>query len=136
MQVNPYLFFNGQCEEAFNVYARILGGTIEAMMKHQGTPAEGHVPPEWGDKIMHASLRVGEGVIMASDDPSEHFRQPQGFYVSLHFTDVAEAERVYNALAENGKINMPFEETFWAVRFGVLVDRFGIPWMINVGKEQ
>lgn len=134
MQVNPYLFFHGQCEEAFNAYARILGGTIEAMMKHEGTPAEGHVPPEWRDKIIHAALRVGEGVIMASDDPSEHFQQPQGFYVSLHYTDVAEAERVYNALAEGGKTNMPFEETFWAVRFGMLVDRFGIPWMINVGK--
>ena len=134
MKVNPYIFFHGQCEEAFNVYARILGGTIEVMMKHAGTPAEGHVPPEWRDKIIHASLRVGEGVIMASDDPSEHFKQPQGFYVSLHFTDVAEAERVYNALAEGGKINAPFEETFWAVRFGMLVDRFGIPWMINVGK--
>lgn len=136
MQVSPYLFFNGQCEEAFNVYARVLGGTIEAMMKHEGTPAEGHVPPEWRGKIMHAALRVGEAVLMASDDPSEHFQQPQGFSVSLHFTDVAEAERVFNALAENGRINAPFEETFWAVRFGMLVDRFGTPWMINVGKEQ
>lgn len=134
MKVNPYLFFNGQCEEAFNVYARVLGGTIEAMMKHEGTPAEGHVPPNWRDKIIHASLRVGEGVIMASDDPSENFQQPQGFYVSLTYTDVAEAERVYNALVEGGKINMPFEETFWAVRFGMLVDRFGTPWMINVPK--
>jgi PhnB protein len=134
MQVNPYVFFNGQCEEAFNFYAQVLGGTIEAMMKHEGTPAEGHVPPEWRSKIIHASLRVRDGVIMASDAPPEHSQQPQGFYVSLHFTDVAEAERVYNALAENGKINMPFEETFWAVRFGMLVDRFGIPWMVNVGK--
>ncbi len=134
MQVNPYLFFHGQCEEAFNVYARILGGTIEAMMKHEGTPAEGHVPPEWRDKIIHASLRVGESLIMASDDPSENFQPPRGFYVSLHFTDVAEAERVYNALVEGGKVNMPLEETFWAVRFAMLVDRFGIPWMINVGK--
>lgn len=136
MKVNPYLFFHGQCEEAINAYARILGGTIEAMMKHEGTPAEEHVPAEWRDKIMHAALRVGENVIMASDDPSEPFQQPQGFYVSLHFTDVAEAERVYNGLAENGKINLPLQETFWAVRFAMLVDRFGIPWMINVGKEQ
>ena len=134
MKVNPYIFFHGQCEEAFNVYARILGGTIEAMMKHEGTPAEGHVPPEWRDKIIHAALRVGEGLIMASDDPSEQFQPPQGFYVSLHYTDVAEAERVYNALAEGGKINMPLEETFWAERFAMLVDRFGIPWMINVPK--
>ncbi|MFL6233497.1 MAG: VOC family protein [Thermoanaerobaculia bacterium] len=136
MQVNPYLFFNGQCEEAFNTYARILGGKIEAMIKHQGSPAEGHVPPEWGDKIMHAMLRVGDGALMASDAPPEHQERPQGFSVSIHFTDVAEAERVFNALAEGGKVNMPFSETFWAVGFGMLVDRFGIPWMVNVGKEE
>jgi PhnB protein len=135
MQVNPYLFFDGRCEEAFNFYARVLGGKIEAMIKHQGSPAEGSVPPEWGDKIMHAMLRVNDSVLMASDAPPGHFERPQGFSVSLHFTDVAEAERVFNALAEGGKVNMPFSETFWAVRFGMLVDRFGIPWMVNVGKE-
>jgi len=135
MQVNPYLLFNGQCEEAFNFYARCLGGTIETMMTHGGSPAEGQVSADWRDKILHASLRVGDDVLMASDAPPGHYEQPQGFSVSLQFDNPAEGERVFNALAEDGKIRMPFGETFWAVRFGMLVDRFGIPWIINCGQE-
>ena len=131
MQLNPYLTFNGQCEAAFKFYEKCLGGKIEAMLTHEGTPAEQHVPPEWRKKILHARLTVGDQVLMASDAPPERYEKPQGFSVSLNVNTPAEAERIFHALAENGKVQMPLEQTFWAVRFGMLVDRFGIPWMIN-----
>ncbi len=134
MELNPYLVFNGQCETAFKFYEQSLGGKIEAMIPHTGTPAEQHVPAEWRDKIMHARLNMNGEVLMGSDAPPEHYKAPQGFSVSLQFQDVKEAERVFNALADGGKVNMPLQQTFWAVRFGMLVDRFGVPWMINCGE--
>jgi PhnB protein len=131
MQLNPYLLFNGQCEEAFKFYAQCLGGKIEAMMPHAGTPMEKHNPPEWRDKILHASLSVDSQLLMGSDTPPQHYEQPKGFSVSLQIKDPAAAERIFNALAGQGTVKMPFQQTFWAHRFGMLVDRFGIPWMIN-----
>ena len=131
MQVNPYLMFTGQCEAAFTFYAKCLGGKIEAMLPHEGTPAAEGVPPEWRKKILHACLRLGDGVLMASDAPPAYHEKPQGFSVSLQVKQPAEAERIFHALAENGTVTMPLQETFWAVRFGMLVDQFGIPWMIN-----
>ena len=135
MQLNPYLLFNGQCEAAFRFYERCLGGKIVAMMPHAGTPAEGQVPPEWRDKIIHARLVVGDQVLMGSDAPPDHFEKPQGFSVTLGIDNPIEAERLFNALAENGTVRMPIQQTFWALRFGMLVDRFGIPWMINCENE-
>ena len=134
MQINPYLLFNGQCEAAFKFYERVLGGKIDAMMTHAGTPAEQHVPPEWRSKIIHARLIVGDQVLMASDAPPDRFEKPQGFSVSLQIDKPADAERIFKALAENGTVQMPFQQTFWAFRFGMCVDRFGIPWMINCEK--
>lgn len=134
MQLNPYLFFNGQCEEAFKFYATCLKGKIEAMLTHEGTPAEAHVPAEWRTKIMHARLMVDGQALMGSDDPTGKYEPPKSFSVSLQINDPAEADRVFQALAEKGNINMPIQETFWAIRFGMLVDRFGIPWMINCPK--
>ncbi len=131
MQLNPYLTFNGQCETAFKFYEQCLGGKIEAMFRHTGTPAEQHVPPEWREKIMHARLAVNGEVLMGSDAPPDHYKEPKGFSVSLQFKEIKEAERVFHALAENGKVGMPLQQTFWAARFGTLVDRFGTPWMIN-----
>jgi len=131
MQLNPYLYFSGQCAEAFKFYAECLGGKIEAMMTHAGTPAETHVPPEWRDKIIHARLIIGDGVLMASDAPPGHYHQPQGFSVSIQIKDLSEAERIFNRLAESGSVQMPFAPTFWAAGFGMCVDRFGIPWMVN-----
>ena len=131
MQLHPYLLFNGRCEEAFRFYAECLSGRIEAMIPHAGSPAEQHVPPEWRSKILHARLSVGEQVLMASDAPPGRFEKPQGFSVSINVTDPAEAGRIFRALAENGTITMPMEQTFWAARFGMCVDRFGIPWMVN-----
>jgi PhnB protein len=131
MQLNPYLLFNGNCEEAFRFYEKSLGGKIEAMMTHAGTPAEQQVPPEWTKKILHARLTIGGEVLMASDCPPDRYEAPKGFSVSLMVANPSEAERIFKALSENGKITMPMEQTFWAARFGMLIDRFGIPWMIN-----
>jgi PhnB protein len=135
MQLNPYLLFNGQCEAAFRFYEKCLGGKIEAMLTHEGTPAEQDVPPEWRKKILHARLTVGDQVLMASDAPPERYEKPKGFSVSLNVNAPAEAERIFHALAENGKVQMPLEQTFWAIRFGMCVDRFGIPWMVNCEKN-
>jgi len=131
MRVNPYLMFNGRCEEAFTFYAECLGGKIEAMLPHAGTPAEGHVPAEWREKIMHARLALGEDVIMGSDAPPGHFEQPKGFSVTLQLTDPAEADRIFQRLSDGATVTMPIQQTFWATRFGMLVDRFGTPWMVN-----
>jgi PhnB protein len=131
MQVNPYLLFRGQCEAAFKFYADCLGAKIEAMMTHEGTPAAEQVPPEWRKKILHACLRLGDTLLMASDCPPDRYEKPQGFSVTLQIKQPAEAERVFHALAEKGSVQMPIQETFWAARFGMLVDQFGIPWMIN-----
>lgn len=131
MQLNSYLMFKGQCKEAFEFYAQVLGGKIEAMIPHAGTPAEQHTPPEWRDKIMHARLSVGDSVLMASDVPPDRAEAPKGFYVNIGIKDPKDAERIFQALAENGTVRMPLQQTFWATRFGMLVDRFGTPWMIN-----
>ena len=131
MQINAYLHFNGNCEAAFKFYEKCLGGTIVGIFRHAGTPSEQQVPPEWRDKILHVSLKVGDGVLMASDVPPGYYVQPQGFSVSIGLSDPGEAERIFHALEENGTVKMPIQETFWATRFGMLVDQFGIPWMIN-----
>jgi PhnB protein len=135
MQVNPYLTFNGNCEEAFNYYQTVFGGTIEAMLPHAGTPAEEHVPAEWRKKIMHARIRFGDNVLMASDSPPQFQRPMEGFSVSINVDSTAEAERVFQALADGGVVKMPIQPTFWAERFGMLIDRFGTPWMVNHEKK-
>jgi PhnB protein len=131
VHLNPYLIFNGQCEAAFRFYEQCLGAKIVAMMTHAGTPAEAQVPAEWRNQILHARLAVGDAVLMGSDAPPDRYEIPKGFSVSLQVKDPAEAERLFQALAENGTVQMPIQKTFWAARFGMLVDKFGIPWMIN-----
>jgi PhnB protein len=131
MRIDPYLFFKGNCEEAFTFYAKLLNGKIEAMLKHEGTPAAEHTPPEWMQKILHARLVIGDQVLMASDAPPGHQQPTGGYSVSLQVPTVEEATRVFNGLAEGGKVNMPLSETFFAKSFGMLVDRFGTPWMVN-----
>jgi PhnB protein len=136
MQLNPYLFFTGNCKEAFTFYEKVLGGKIIAMMTHKETPAAEHTKSEWQDKIIHARMTFGDQVLMASDAPPEHHRPMQGFSVSLTVQEPAEADRIFKAFSEGGHVTMPIEETFWAHRFGMLVDRFGTPWMINCEKTQ
>jgi PhnB protein len=134
MQLNPYLLFNGQCEAAFKFYAERLGGKIVAMLPHEGTPAAEHVSSEWRNKILHARLTVGGFVLMASDAPPDRYEQPKGFSVTLSVDTPAEAERIFTALAENGTVRMKIEQTFFAARFGMLVDQFGTPWIIICEK--
>lgn len=134
MLLQPYLNFNGDCEAAFNFYAEVLGGRIEAMMKNRDSPVAAETPAEWQEKILHAHLTVGDAVLMASDAPPGMYSPSQGVYVSIGLSDPAEAERIYNAFAEGGTVQMPLEETFWAARFAMLIDRFGTPWMINCEK--
>jgi len=131
MRIDPYLLFKGNCEEAFKFYAKVLGGKIEAMMTHEGTPAAEQTPPEWLKKILHARLVVGDQVLMASDAPPGHQEPMTGFSVTVETSKEADAERVFGALSEGGLVKMPIQKTFWAERFGMLVDRFGTPWMIN-----
>ncbi len=131
MKLHNYLNFSGTCEAAFKFYQHALGGEITAMYPFGGTPMAESSPAEWQDKIMHASLTIGDQVIMGSDAPPDRYNKPQGFSVSLNVTDPAEAERLYAALASNGIQTMPIQQTFWAKRFGMLEDQFGIPWMIN-----
>ena len=126
----PYLGFDGQCEAAFNFYAKALKGEVAAMMRYSDAPSD--VPRMGGDpnRIMHARLDVGGRSLMGGDAPSQHFSKPQGFSVSFQVDDPAEAERAFGALAEGGHVMMPFGPTFFAQKFGMLTDKFGIPWMV------
>jgi PhnB protein len=134
--INTYLLFNGHCEEALTLYARVLGGKIEAMMSHEGTPAAEHVPAEFRKKILHARMAIGGATLMASDCPPGRYERPQGFSVNISAKTPGEAERIYNALSSGGTVTMPLAETFWAQKFGMFVDKYGIPWMINCEKPR
>lgn len=136
MQMNPYLLFDGHCEEAFRFYAQCLGGRITALSTYGSSPAAAHVPAEIHGHVIHARLEREGLVLMGSDSPPENFQPPQGFYIHLALDDAAEAERVFNALAATGKVVMPFAPTFFAHRFGTLHDQFGIPWMVICEKAQ
>jgi PhnB protein len=131
MQLNPYLLFNGNCAEAFKFYEETLGGKIEGLFTYSGSPAAEHAPPEWGDKVMHATLMIGDQKLMGSDAPPGHYEQPKGISVSISLNDREKGERIFNALAQGGTTTMPFSKTFWADGFGMCTDRFGIPWMVN-----
>ena len=130
MQLNPYLTFNGNCEEAFKAYAKILGAEIVAMIPHEGTPAEASTPTEWRKKIIHARI-IGDGfMLMGSDSPPAYYEPMKGFSVTLNVKEPEQAERVFDALADRGSVRMALTETFWAKKFGMLTDKFGTPWMI------
>lgn len=134
MHSNPYLGFNGQCKEAFQFYEKCLGAKVTAMMTYAETPMADQTPPQLRDKVAHARLAVGDTVLMGGDAPPDHYETPKGMSVTLDIDDAAEAERVFHDLAEGGTVQMPIQETFWAQRFGMVADRYGIPWMINCEK--
>ncbi|SRR5579872_696686 len=134
MQMSPYLLFDGNCEEAFEFYEQSFGATIESLTRVEDTPAANQFPAEGRKKIMHGRLKLGDQVLLASDAPPGRYHKPQGFSVSLDIQSAEEAERVFAALAKNGSVTMPIAETFWAQRFGMVNDRFGIPWMVNCMK--
>ncbi len=131
MRLNPYLSFDGSCAEALKLYERCLGAKIETMMKWGESPMAEQIAAGWRDKVMHARLAIGDDVIMAADAPPGQYQAPGGFSVTINVDDAAEAERIFTTLAENGTIRMALQQTFFAQKFGVLIDRFGIPWMVN-----
>jgi PhnB protein len=138
--VQPYLLFNGRCEEALQFYGKALGAKVEFMMRHKESPEKpppGMVPPGFEEKIMHASFRIGDTVLMASDGCANEKAQFEGFSLSVSVPTEAEVDRVFAALSAGGTVKMPPSKTFWSPRFGMLEDRFGIGWMVSVpGKQQ
>ena len=135
--VQPYLFFNGCCEEAVEFYCDALGAEVEMTMRYKESPEPpppGMVPDGWENKVMHTSFKIGDNVIMASDgcSPDAGF---QGFSLSLALPDEAAAKRAFDALSEGGEVQMPLGKTFWSPCFGMLTDRFGLGWMVTVVEE-
>ncbi|MBC9251428.1 hypothetical protein A9179_14245 [Pseudomonas alcaligenes] len=142
MKIHAYLFFDGQCAEAMNFYAQSLGGELNLMRFSDNPEGCGDLPAEYRERILHACLMVGDEVLMASDsmpgqgcDGADEGSGIKGCSMSLQVHSIKEAERVYNALAAGGQARMPLQQTFWAVRFGMLVDRFGVSWMVNCEKD-
>ncbi|QDY98997.1 VOC family protein [Nitratireductor mangrovi] len=137
MKFIPYLSFDGRCREAFEFYAKVLGGRIEAMLSHGETPAGAEVSPGWQDKILNAHLVTEAGELMGADSPPEFGSAEQkGVSISIQIEDEARAEAIFNAFADGGTVTMPFETTFWAKKFGMVTDRFGTSWMINCAQAQ
>lgn len=134
MHIQPYLFFSGCCEEAIEFYCTALGAELQMLMRYKDNPdppPPGAVPPGYDEKVMHASLKLGDSVLMLSDGCSENAGF-SGFSLSLSPADAGEAARLFAALAEGGSVRMPMGPTFWSPAFGMLVDRFGVGWMVNV----
>jgi PhnB protein len=135
MQVQPYLFFDGRCEEAIEFYKRALGARVEMLMRFRESPdppPPGMVPPGSEDKVMHACLRIGGTAVMASDGRCQGRPSFSGFSLSLTARDEADADRLFAALADGGEVQMPLAKTFFSPRFGMVADRFGVSWMIVV----
>jgi PhnB protein len=131
MRVDTYLTFDGNCAEAFELYARCFGGRLGPMFLYAESPMGAQVPPHWGDKVMHGSVELPDRILMGADAVPGTYETPSGFSLSIQVARVEDAERVWAALCEGGEERMPLQETFWAERFGMCVDRFGIPWQVN-----
>lgn len=132
MQVEPYLFFEGRCEEALDFYRKALGAEVTALFRFKESPDPGMCPSGAEEKVMHANLRIGDTTIMASDGGCQGPSTFQGFSLSLSLTDTAQAQRLFAALSDGGQVQMPLAKTFWSPLFGMVADRFGVSWMINV----
>ena len=134
--VQPYLFFGGRCEEALNFYRTAIGAEVEMLIRYKESPEPPPGLPDcFEEKVMHASVRIGETTVMASDGMCEGEPNFDGFSLSITVPDEAEADRVFAALAEGGKVTMPLAKTFWSPKFGMLTDRFGLGWMVSVAPE-
>jgi PhnB protein len=136
MQVQPYLFFEGKCEEAIEFYKRALGAKVEALMRYKEAPEAappGMLAPGWDDKVMHSSFKIGDAIVMASDGMRPSDPKFQGFSLTLTADSEAEADRLFKVLSEGGSVQMPIAKTFFAKRFGMVADRFGVSWMVIAG---
>jgi PhnB protein len=140
MQVQPYLTFYGRCEEALAFYQEKLGAEVLFKMRFGEMPPDTGAPPcsaEHAQKIMHASFKIGSSIVMGSDgDLSAPAAAHSGFSISISLDDVAAGEKAFNGLADGGTVRMPWQQTFWALGFGMVTDKFGIPWMVNVERPQ
>ena len=136
MQVQPYLFLEGRCEEAVEFYRRTLGAEVTMLMRFKDSPDPAMVPPGAANKVMHASFRIGETTVLASDGRCEGRSSFQGFALSLTVPGETEADRLFAALADGGQVQMPLTRTFFSPRFGMVADRFGVSWMIFVAPCQ
>ncbi len=134
MQVQPYLFFEGRCEEALAFYRRALGAEVAMLMRYKDHPEPAAGPPDCGEKVMHAELRIGDSVIMASDGRCSGRPRFEGFALPLTVANEAEAERLFASLAEAGEVRMPLGKTFFSPSFGMAADRFGVLWMVYVAE--
>ena len=137
MQVQPYLFFDGRCEEAVEFYRKTLGAEVQMLMRYSESPEPhqpGMVAPGSENKVMHMSLRIGDSIVLGSDGRNTGKPNFQGFSLSLSVANDAEAERLFGALSAGGQVHVPLTKTFFSSRFGMLADRFGVGWMIEVGK--
>ena len=136
MLVQPYLFFGGRCEEALEFYRAAVGAEVMMLMRYKESPEPvPEVPPGFEEKIMHAYFRIGETELMASDGSGRGNSKFDGFSLSIAVPDEREAEHIFSALAEGGKVDMPLAETFWSPKFGMLEDRFGVSWMVSVVQK-
>ena len=136
MQVQPYLFFDGRCEEALDFYKKALGAKVEMMMrfKENPEPNPAMTPPGSDEKIMHSAFRIGDTTVMASDGSCAGKPSFQGFSLSVSASSEAEADKMFNALASGGQVRLPLTRTFFSPRFGMVADKFGVGWMVIVGK--
>lgn len=134
MKLNPYFSFDGRCREAFEFYQKTFGGEISFIQTIGESPMASSMPPETHGRVMHVTLQIGEQVLQGADAPFGQYTTPAGFCVAIEFDDVAEGERVFDALAQNGAVQMPFQTTFWAKGFGMLIDQFDTPWIVNAGS--
>ena len=132
MLVQPYLTLDGRCDEAIEFYQRALGAKVTMLMRFKDSPDPGSCPPGSENKVMHASLQIGDSTVLASDGRCQGRPSFEGFSLSLTASDEAEAERLFAGLADGGQVQMPLAKTFFAARFGMVADRFGVPWMIYV----
>ena len=135
MQIQPYLFFNGRCEEAIEFYRRKLGATVTMLMRYKDSPDQKMTPPGASEKVMHANIQIGDATVLASDGQCQGKPTFQGFSLSLTVRNEAEAEKLFNALVEGGQVHMPLAKTFFSPRFGMLTDRFGVQWMVYVAPQ-
>ena len=131
MEVSAYLSFNGDCEAAFKYYGEVLGAQPGLLFRYADSPMADVLPAGWESKIMHGSVRVGGKMLEGADAPPERYEEPRGFSLSLNVPNATEAERLFEKLGKGGEVVYPMAKTFWSERFGMVVDRFGIPWMIN-----
>jgi PhnB protein len=137
MRIEPRisLVFNGDCDAAFALYQECLGGNVTFRLTWGDSPMAEAAPADWRDKILHATFAMGSAAFSGGDALPGAYERPQGFRIQLNLDDAAAAERIFTTLADGGRVNTPMQETFWAQRYGEVVDRFGIPWLINCGER-